>query len=250
MSLFTSRSQLVSREVVAADAGMQQTQFGRIHLTLACKAAAVEALHAAASSPFHCRRILKFNDLAQGFHDLVTGLKGHVGPQLTAGATVIRLCSVEFTLELQKAPTADAAQANIQVLLRSTSSLVVSLILKAIQVMHCSYCNLQWVHFHACACSGHVENMDTLGYCVSPQVCGSSSLTLIAHPVLPCGQCFTLVVPDSMTEVDFCLQVPLPWPLPVWLGLARALYRCCQLCEQSPSIAAEVCLQIGEKDLC
>lgn len=94
-----SPSWLVSRALIAAHAGTQQSKFGRIYLTLACKAAAVEALHAAAATLFHCNRMLKVEDISQGFHNLVVGLKGHVGIQLAAAATLIKLCLAEVKVQ-------------------------------------------------------------------------------------------------------------------------------------------------------
>lgn len=110
--------------------------------TQACKATAVEALHAAATAPFHGRNILNFRDIAKGFHDLVVGLKGNVGPQFTAGATLMQLCIAEIASKHTEPDIIPAVIAALGtncnlVLSIGTFPLIVSAIKEAIQVMHC-----------------------------------------------------------------------------------------------------------------
>lgn len=144
-SLATLLCWLVLNKAVAAVAGPQWGPTGRVHLSLSCKAAAVEALHAAVSNPIHIKQMLGFTDMAQGFHHLVSGLDGNPGSQLTAGATLVALCSAEALLEKPEPlpRTIDAAGSNLKnVLMQGTLSLLVDVILDAVQVI-LQYCQLK-----------------------------------------------------------------------------------------------------------
>ena len=158
--MLMSLRELIWSEGHVADAATQQAQFGRIRLTLACKAAAVEVLHAAATTAFHSSRILKFKGLVQSFHDLVISLRVSVGPQLTAGTTLLHLCWGELSLKHNTdVPTSDAALgSNFKMMLRNkTLSLIVLAIVEAILVMTLTSHNVEWLNAPTVAHSVHVK---------------------------------------------------------------------------------------------